>query len=581
MFCTQHDAHLAFTDASPLVATVDLVRRFSSREVLNASCETTANNTSPLAQLISTHNVPLVERLVQLLCSYAPSDRVFAAWVLSVARASFHTPAPLIRRFVSCTRLHAYSNQSTIASCLCSVSALPRKHKRAYMAVVFGLLPPKLAGAFMSPVYQWLAVQYDADVGGAMLANGFAVTTVGGAMKLLDAIVPVFERHGGTPAAAAFFARIAAKGAVSMLAQQKVLKRLLLADCSKLVIAMLDQFPAPPCHVGATTNVLLRAVVAGDPDAAAAFAYHPFERHCTSTECTFHLLIDASLSPSADTDFHTYATALLNGQNANLFFAHLHTGCTECTFHTNPFPVRAMLHPHDNSVVALCRKLLASCQPVRLRGDHGGGLTEHLAQACAGKQVLRGIKFVVCPALGVEVVKAAIAAPNPDWNKILLFGTRHRVDSRRWTDIAPPHIQLVHLCLSMLHAGKYHISVWDVLASPATDSRADLLRAANLRCGQPGAEAARPKALAAARCMFRGLPPSIAAEVFRSLPDSPRRDMHFLKRLRWGFSPGVPAWLVPSASRTTAKLVLACLNRLPHSPLPHEMRCFIIGLATM
>jgi hypothetical protein len=154
--------------------------------------------------------------------------------------------------------------------------------------------------------------------------------------------------------------------------------------------------------------------------------------------------------------------------------------------------------------------------------------------------------------------------------------------STKWLEGVPLSVRFLEYCIRAREKSAFrNTSVWDALAS-STSSRSHLLRSAATEFGDVDKlKEILPETLSLARQLFKHCTTSNGAVLFMCLRRTVRQQRWFLPLMRFGFQPGVPAWLINTSTQKRAKTILAALHNttnnltLPH--LPKELQHIIVA----
>jgi hypothetical protein len=570
------------------VDTSTLMLKQTSREVLNASaCQNDLGET-PLSVLLTNTNASLVERVMGMLYQTNPQAEVIQSWLLSVCRCTSRSAFDSLSIFVLHSKKYCTYTQSIIPSIL-QLSTPQEPHIRhMYLSAAFNLMMAKPGVAAMLPLYTHLAFHFDTHVAAELTKRKFKVPLRINLFSLLKGIVTAFANHSGSMAAADFFLALSTTSTGQHLVTNRTMPLIISNNASLLLVATIKtniEHNTKLCY-GAGTNMLLKAANQGSRRVMEILPLHAFRTECNVVDCTFGLLLDASLQPHATNDFKEWAASLLSRSDSAPFWHHLHHGCKHKHARGHSFAVEAILRKVDSAehpVVRVCIKLLEPTQPVQLFLV-SERLVEYLANTLEDGTPLAGLKVHLSPSLSQAVLVKAAQRNGANFQKLVMFAAQHDTTDKWMKSFGTAKWKLVAYCIRKNRAAVYKASIWDILAGqPCIEQRALFSSASIAMEDTPDAiAAAAPAATAAARAMFKGANVIQGNALFRSLKTSPPNKMYFLKKLRFGLQPGVPPWLFGHAVKHKAAVILWCFeNTKGGKQIPPELVHIVVGLCTL
>jgi hypothetical protein len=586
MTCTSADVLQCFLSDSPLVNTSTLMLKKTTREVLNASASPNEMGETAMSTLLKNTNASLVERVLGMLYRSNPSAAVIQAWLLSVCRCTLRSAFDSLSIFVLHSRKYCTYTQSIVPAILMLPTPEEPHLRHMYLSAAFNLLLAKPGVASMISLYTHLAFNFDKCVAAELLKRKYRVPLRANLFAMLKATVTAFANHEGSMEAADFLLALATTSTGQHFVTNRTIPLIIANNASLLLVATIKtniEHNTKLCY-GAGTNMLLKAAAAGGERAMEILPLHAFRTECNVVDCTFGLLLDASLQPHATDDFKNWAASLLERSDSAPFWHHLHHGCKHKHNKSHSFAVEAILHTPTmggHPVVKVCIKLLEPTQPVNLFAVTER-LVHHLANALEDRTPLAGLKVHLSQPLSQAVLVKAAQQKGANFQKLIMFAAQHETSDKWMKSFGTPTWKLVAYCFRKNRSTAYNASVWDVLAGkPCLEQRALFTSAAIAMEASPDAiAAAAPAATAAARRMFQEATMVEGNAIFYSLKSSPPLKMHFLKKLRFGFQPGVPAWLFAGSVRNRAALLIWCFKRTrAATDYPPELVHIIVGLA--
>jgi hypothetical protein len=589
MHCTKEEVLACLTGRAPLVELAALVLTNTSRIVLNATAARFDDKTCAISRFLENPgDAHLVERVFAYLYTLSPNEHVVGTWLSTVCTRAATGNYETLQTFVRLSTRHSITSWSSSPELFPAVLALDNgtlagTTKELYVGATLELMrsAPKLK--HMLCVFKKLSTVPDKYTMDRLLEKGHRVTSMKDMAILVATIVPAFKDHGGTLEAAEFFVRLTIKHNTSGLLNPKVLHYLIKDRCSLLLAAVVKIGIGRGwgTNNSSVARAIVGGVLAGDATCeryAPITAFHP---ECTAHACSWETLVKSGINKN--TPYENWVISLLKTTKTSAFYTHVHYGCHHSTRGSNPFPVTAILSfkNMDSAIVKVCKELLVAVQPIKFKGNLPE-LIDVLSSTINTCNQFYGIRYTVTSGLGQSVITQARAAAQPPWAAIMLFGHVHEL-SFKWVKDAPLSVQLLEYCIRSRENRSFRdLSVWDALASNSS-TRSHLLRSAATDLGNfETLMKVVPETLGVARQLFKRCTRAKGASLFMCLRRTRIPQKWFLPKMRFGFQPGVPSWLVCTGTKKRAEVILGTLQHtaengtLPH--LPKELQHIIVAM---